>query len=122
MLKKVCVPSDTNRTLGVKLVRHVYSAQEFLFYSQEVGKISTNVTTLMARIKMVTYAKISPKMVNPRDTELGNAGEEEDEGGKKNKKKKKKKFCTRTPIHSTLVKHCLQVRCVVIKTVSTKNI
>ena len=31
----MCVPTDTNRTLGVfKLVWHVYSAQEFLSYSQ----------------------------------------------------------------------------------------
>ena len=34
-----------------------------------------NVTTSMVGLKTVTYAKISPKMVNPRDID-GNAEEE----------------------------------------------
>ena len=37
-----------------------------------------NVTTSMAGLKTVTYAKISPKTVNPRDI-AGNAEEEEEE-------------------------------------------
>ena len=39
-----------------------------------------NVTTSVVGLKMVTYAKLSPKMVNPTDI-AGNAEEEEGEGG-----------------------------------------
>ena len=39
MLKKVRVPTDTNRTLGAKQVWHVYSAQELLSYSQSYENI-----------------------------------------------------------------------------------
>ena len=38
MLKKVCVPTDTNRTLSAKQVWCVYSAQE-LSYSQSYENI-----------------------------------------------------------------------------------
>ena len=39
MLKKVRVPTDTNRTLSAKQVWRVYSAQEFLSYSQSFENI-----------------------------------------------------------------------------------
>ena len=39
MLKKVHVPTDTNHTLGAKQVWRVYSAQEFLSYSQSYENI-----------------------------------------------------------------------------------